>query len=58
LAGRVFVAFAAPGGKTESFCKKILSWGKPLFTFNSPANATLLASSALPYSGLDSINSR
>jgi hypothetical protein len=53
LADRVFVAYASPGGKTESFCKKILGWGKPLLTFNSPSNVTLLASGALPYTGLN-----
>jgi len=29
----VFIAYAAPGGKTETFCKEILAWGKPLYTF-------------------------
>jgi predicted Rossmann fold nucleotide-binding protein DprA/Smf involved in DNA uptake len=58
LADRVFVAYAAPAGKTESFCKKILGWGKPLLTFNSPSNVTLLASGALPYTGLDAVTSR
>jgi len=33
LATWVFVAYAAPGGKTEAFCKEILTWGKPLYTF-------------------------
>ena len=58
LADRVFVAYTAPGGKTESFCKKILAWGKPLLTFDSPSNVTLLASGALPYSGLEAVTSR
>jgi len=58
LADRVFFAYAAPGGKTESFYKKIFGWGKPLLTFNSPANATLLAAGALPYSGLGAVTSR
>jgi hypothetical protein len=57
LADRAFVAYAARGGKTESFCKKILGWGKPLLTFNSPSNVTLLASGALPYSGLEAVTS-
>lgn len=51
LADRVFVAYAAPGGKTESFSKKVLGWGKPLLTFNSPGNASLLALGARPYTG-------
>lgn len=56
LAGQVFVAYAAPGGKTESFCEKVLEWGKPLLTFNSPSNASLLASGARPYTGLYPFN--
>jgi predicted Rossmann fold nucleotide-binding protein DprA/Smf involved in DNA uptake len=32
LADRILVTYAAPGGKTEQFCREILSWGKPLFT--------------------------
>ncbi len=52
LADQVFVAYAAPGGKTESFCKKVFGWGNPLLTFNSPTNLTLLASGALPYTDL------
>jgi hypothetical protein len=57
LADRVFVAYTAPGGKTESFYMKILGWEKPLLTFNSPSNAALLASGALPYTGLDAVTS-
>jgi predicted Rossmann fold nucleotide-binding protein DprA/Smf involved in DNA uptake len=53
LADQVFIVYATPGGKTESFCKKVLGWGKPLLTFNSPSNAALLASGARPYTGLD-----
>lgn len=55
LADRVFVVYAAPGGKTESFCKKVLGWGKPLLTFNNPGNAALLASGARPYTGLKDV---
>jgi predicted Rossmann fold nucleotide-binding protein DprA/Smf involved in DNA uptake len=43
LADRVFVAYAASGGKTEAFCRDVLTWGKPLLTFDTPANANLLA---------------
>ena len=51
LASRLFVAYAAPGGKIESFCKKILGSGKPLLTLNSPGNASLLALGARPFTG-------
>ena len=53
LADHVFVAYAAPGGKTESFCKKVLGWAKPLLTFNDPINAALLSSGAQSYTGLE-----
>jgi predicted Rossmann fold nucleotide-binding protein DprA/Smf involved in DNA uptake len=38
LAEGVFVAYAAPGGKTEAFCEEILEWGKPLYTFEGNEN--------------------
>lgn len=55
LASRVFVAHAASGGKTESFCQKVLGWGKPLLTFKDPNNIALLNLGALPFSGLDAM---
>jgi predicted Rossmann fold nucleotide-binding protein DprA/Smf involved in DNA uptake len=53
LADQVFVAYAAPGGKTESFYKKVLGWAKPLLTFDDPINAALLSSGARPYTGFN-----
>jgi predicted Rossmann fold nucleotide-binding protein DprA/Smf involved in DNA uptake len=55
LADQVFVVYADPEGKIESFCKKVLGWGKPLLTFNSPSNAALLASDARAYTSLDAL---
>jgi hypothetical protein len=43
LADAVFVATASPGGKTESLCREIVAWGKPLWTVAGPENANLLA---------------
>jgi predicted Rossmann fold nucleotide-binding protein DprA/Smf involved in DNA uptake len=43
LADTVFVAHAAPGGKTERFCKDILAWKKPVVTLDSPKNAHLFS---------------
>ncbi|MGH7963423.1 MAG: DNA-processing protein DprA [Candidatus Binatia bacterium] len=43
LADVLFVAFAAPGSKTERFCCDVLAWGKPLLTLDSEENAGLLA---------------
>ena len=34
----IFVAHAGSGSKTESFCKEILSWQKPIYTFESNYN--------------------
>ncbi len=45
LADQVFVTYAAPGSKTESFCQKVLGWDKPLLTFTSPSNAALVPAS-------------
>ncbi len=38
LAAWVFVAYAAPGGKTEAFCQEVIAWGKPLYTFEGNEN--------------------
>jgi len=48
LASAVFVAYAEPGGKTEEFCKAVLSCGKPLYTFESRYTKTLVDAGALP----------
>ena len=46
LADEVFVAHAAPGSKTERFCRDVLAWGKPLLTLESDENADLIARGA------------
>ncbi len=43
LADIVFVAHAAPGGKTEKFCKDILAWKKPVLTLDSHENTHLFS---------------
>ena len=43
LADIVFVAYAAPGGKTERFCKEVLAWKKPMLTLDSHENAHLFS---------------
>jgi predicted Rossmann fold nucleotide-binding protein DprA/Smf involved in DNA uptake len=43
LADAVFIAHASPGGKTESLCREVVAWGKPLWTIASPENANLFA---------------
>lgn len=42
LADQIFVAHAAPGSKTEAFCKVVLASDKPLLTLASPYNAGLI----------------
>jgi predicted Rossmann fold nucleotide-binding protein DprA/Smf involved in DNA uptake len=42
LAETVLVIHAAPGSKTEAFCRELLRWGKPLRTFASEHNANLV----------------
>jgi len=42
LADAVLIAHARPGGKTESFCRAVLAWGKPALTLDSPENAGLM----------------
>jgi predicted Rossmann fold nucleotide-binding protein DprA/Smf involved in DNA uptake len=48
LAEKIFVAYAALGGKTEAFCREILAWKKPLLTLADAANENLLALGAEP----------
>lgn len=48
LADEVFVAYAAPGSRTEVFIREVAAWGKPLLTLDSPQNAGLLALGARP----------
>ncbi len=43
LADIVFAAHAAPGGKTEKFCKEVLAWKKPVLTLDTPENAHLFS---------------
>jgi predicted Rossmann fold nucleotide-binding protein DprA/Smf involved in DNA uptake len=46
IAKAVFIAYAAPSGKTEAFVQHLVRQGKPLFTFDSPDTQNLLNFSA------------
>ncbi len=46
MAGAVVVAHAAPGSKMAALCREILAAGKPLYTFDHPANAALIEAGA------------
>jgi len=48
LAEQVFVAHAEPGGKTENLCRDILSWKKPIYTFDSDHNKNLIEMGVQP----------
>jgi predicted Rossmann fold nucleotide-binding protein DprA/Smf involved in DNA uptake len=53
MADAVVVAHAAPGSKMENLCRELLAAGKPLYTFNDPANATLLQAGAKPIQAMN-----
>ncbi len=42
-AAEIFVAHAAPGSKTEDFCRELLAAGKIVSTFDLPGNKGLVA---------------
>jgi len=48
LSAVIFVVHAGTGSKTESFCKEILSWQKPIYTFGSDYNKNLIKMGAQP----------
>jgi predicted Rossmann fold nucleotide-binding protein DprA/Smf involved in DNA uptake len=48
LATAVVIAHAAPGSKIEALSLELLAAGKPLYTFDHPANAALIAAGARP----------
>ena len=48
LADRILILSAAPASKTETFCRDILPWRKPLFTLASDFNQNLVTLGAKP----------
>jgi predicted Rossmann fold nucleotide-binding protein DprA/Smf involved in DNA uptake len=48
LSSVVFVAHADPASKTEAFCREILAWQKPIYTFDSDYNKNLIEMGAQP----------
>jgi len=53
MAAAVIVAHAAPGSKMESLCHELIAAGKPVYTFDHPANVALLQAGARPIQDLD-----
>jgi predicted Rossmann fold nucleotide-binding protein DprA/Smf involved in DNA uptake len=43
LASAVFIVYAKPGGKTEQFCREVVAWGKPVYTFQGQLTANLVS---------------
>ena len=41
LADKICIAHASEGSKTLQFAQRVSEWGKPLFTFDVPANKSL-----------------
>ena len=41
LADKICIAHASEGSKTLQFAQQVSEWGKPLFTFDTPANKSL-----------------
>jgi predicted Rossmann fold nucleotide-binding protein DprA/Smf involved in DNA uptake len=50
LADTIFVAHASPNSKMEKFCHEVLKLGKPLYTFESEANRSLINIGVKPLS--------
>jgi len=48
LADAIFIAHASPNSKTETFCKELLSWGKPVYTLESDSNINVINIGAKP----------
>ena len=53
MAAAVIVAHAAPGSKMDSLCHELIAAGKPVYTFDHPANVALLQAGARPIQNLD-----
>ena len=48
MSAAIFVAHAEPSSKTEELCQQILSWQKPIYTFDSDFNKNLIEMGARP----------
>lgn len=67
MASSVVVTHAAPGSKMEALCRELLAEGKPVYTFDHPANAALIQAGAekldindqcFPFTGILTVASR
>jgi len=53
MADRILILFAAPRSKTETLCRELIGWGKPLFTLASELNRNLISLGAKPLNPKD-----
>lgn len=53
ISDRIFIAYAEAAGKTEQFCREVLAWNKPIFTFDSDANKNLYMLGVRPFAELN-----
>ena len=51
LADKICIAHAAEDSKTLAFAQMVIAWGKPVFTFETPANDALFQLGAQPLLG-------
>lgn len=56
LATDVFIPYAAPGSKTETFCRELLKWGKRVYTTDDEKNAHLMDEGILTISDMAKVN--
>lgn len=47
VADRIFVSYASPGGMVERMCRDLLVQHKPVFTFDSQYNRTIMGAGAI-----------
>lgn len=52
LADKICIAHASEDSKTLQFAQQVSEWGKPLFTFDVPANRPLFQCGAQPIEDL------
>ena len=48
MSATIFVAHAEASSKTEELCRQIISWQKPIYTFESDYNKNLIEIGARP----------
>jgi predicted Rossmann fold nucleotide-binding protein DprA/Smf involved in DNA uptake len=42
IADKIFIPYAEPNSKTETFCRELISWGKPVYTLPESSNQNII----------------